>query len=79
MANSVETIGVNLRSRVRRLGVKDNARRKKCHMIFSLIKKNKAFQKNYMQMEVNKLLRACMVPARTWRVQCGRPILKYCN
>ena len=73
MANSVETIGVNLRSRVRRLGVKDKARRKKCHMIFSLIKKNKAFQKIYMQMEIKKLLRACMVPARTWRVSAVGP------
>ena len=28
----------------------------------------KAFQKNYMKVVVNKLLRAGMVPARTWRV-----------
>ena len=33
---------------------------------FSLIKKNKAFQKNNMKVEVKKLLRAGMVPARTW-------------
>ena len=35
---------------------------------FSLIKRNKAFQKNYVKVEVKKLLRAGMVPARTWRV-----------
>ena len=37
-------------------------------MRLSLIKKNKAFQKNYMKVLVKKLLRAGMVPARTWRV-----------
>ena len=31
-------------------------------------KKNKAFQKNYMKVGVKKLLRAGMVPARTWGV-----------
>ena len=34
-------------------------------MRFSLIKKNKPFQKNYMKVGVKKLLRAGMVPART--------------
>ena len=37
-------------------------------MRFSLIKKYKAFQKNYMKVGVKKLLRAGMVPVRTWRV-----------
>ena len=37
-------------------------------MRFSLIKKNKAFQKNYVKVGVKKLLRAGMVPARTWGV-----------
>ena len=46
MADSVETLGVDLRTRVRRLGVKEKARRKKYEMRFSIIKKNKAFQKN---------------------------------
>ena len=36
-------------------------------MRFSIIKKNKAFQKNYMKVGVKKLLRAGMMPARTWR------------
>ena len=36
---------------------------------FSLIKRNKAFQKNYMKVGVKKkLLPAGMVPARTWGV-----------
>ena len=36
-------------------------------MRFSLKKKNKAFQKKYMKAGVKKLLRAGMMPARTWR------------
>ena len=51
-----------------RLGVKEKAKRKKWEMRFSLIKENKAFQKSYMEMGVKKLIRAGMVPARTWRV-----------
>ena len=35
---------------------------------FSLIKKNKAFQKSYMEVGVKKLPRAGMMRARTWRV-----------
>ena len=50
MADSVETLGVDLRTGVKRLGVKEKAKRKKCKMRFSLIKKNKAFQMNYMKM-----------------------------
>ena len=69
MADSVETLGLDLRTRVKRLGAKEKARRKKCKVRFSLIKKNKAFQKNTMKMEVKKLLRAGMVPARTWGVR----------
>ena len=44
MADSVGTPGVDLRTRVKRLGVKEKARRKKCKVRFSLIKKNEALQ-----------------------------------
>ena len=67
MTDSVETLGVDLRTRVGRLGAKDKARRKKCKVRFSHTKKNKAFQTSYMKVEVKKLLRAGMMPARTWR------------
>ena len=40
MADSVETLVVDLRTRVKRLGAKEKARRKKCKVRFSLIKKN---------------------------------------
>ena len=33
---------------------------------FSIIKKNKVFQKNFMKVGVKKLLRAGMMPGRTW-------------
>ena len=43
MADSVETVGVDLRTRVKRLGANEQARRKKCKLRFSIIKKKKAF------------------------------------
>ena len=54
MAESVETLGVDLRTRAKNLGAKEKARRKKCNVRFSLIKKNEAFQKNYMMVGVKK-------------------------
>ena len=45
LADSVETLGVDLRTRGKRLGAKEKARRKKCKVRFSLTKKSKAFQK----------------------------------
>ena len=68
MEDSVETLGVDLRTRVNNLGAKERARREKCKLRFSLIKKNKAFQKNYMKVGVKKLLCAGMMPVWTWRV-----------
>ena len=63
VAHRVETLGVDLNG----LGVKEKAMRKKCRLRFSLIeKKNKVLQKNCMKVVVKKLLRAGMVPARTW-------------
>ena len=66
-ADSVETLGVDLKTRVNKLGAKEKARRKKCNVRVSIIKKNEAFPKNYMKVCVKKLLRAGMMPARTWR------------
>ena len=68
MADSVETFGVDLRTRVKSLGANEKARRKKCNGKLSLIKKNNAFQKNYMKVVVKQLLRAGMVTARRWEV-----------
>ena len=68
LAGSVETLGVDLRTRVKSFGAKEKARRKKCKARFSLIKRKNPFQKNYMKVGVKKLLRAGMMPARTWEV-----------
>ena len=46
LADSVDILGVDLRTRVKKLGAKEKARRKKCRVRFSLIKKNKVFQKS---------------------------------
>ena len=62
----METLGVDLRTRAKRLGAKEKARRKKCKVRFTIIKKNKAFQKNYTKVCVKNLLRAGMMPAKTW-------------
>ena len=45
LADGVDTLGIDLRTRVKRLGAKEKARRKKCKVTFSLTKKNKAFQR----------------------------------
>ena len=39
MADSVETLGVDLRTRVKKLGAKEKERRRMCRMRFSTIKK----------------------------------------
>ena len=49
---------IDLRTRVKKLGAKEKARRKKCKLRFSLIKKNRAFQKSYLKVGVGKWLRA---------------------
>ena len=47
--------------------VGSSRKNEKCKVSFSLIKKNKAFQKSYMKVWVKNLLRTGMVPARAWR------------
>ena len=54
MADSVDTLGVDLGTRVMKLGAKEKARRKKCRVRFPLIKKNEAFQKSYMKVGVKE-------------------------
>ena len=63
---SVETLGVDMRTRTTQLAAKEKARRKKCDVIFSFITKIQVFQKFYMRIGVRKLWRACLVPARGW-------------
>ena len=56
MADSVETLGVDLRTRVKRLGAQEKSRRKKCKVRFSLIKKNKPVQKSYIKVSGEKIV-----------------------
>ena len=56
--DSMDTLGVDLRPMVKKLGAKEKARRKKCRARVSLVNKNKALQKSYMKVGVRKLLRA---------------------
>ena len=44
MTDSVETLAVDLGTRVKKLGAKEQALRKKCKLRFSIIKKKKAFR-----------------------------------
>ena len=59
MADSVETLGMDLRTKVMRLGAKEKARRKKCKVRLSIIKKNKVFQKNDMKVVVKNVESPC--------------------
>ena len=56
------TMADNVETKVKRLGAKEQARRRKCKVKFSIIKKNKASQMSYMKVGVKKL---GMMPART--------------
>ena len=68
LADSVETLGVDLRTRVKRQGAKEKAMR---NVRFSLIKKKK-IQKNYIKVGVKKLFRAGVMLARTWEARAVR-------
>ena len=52
---SVATLAVDLRKRVKRLGAKEQARRKTCSVRFSSIKKNKALWERCVKVGVKKL------------------------
>ena len=52
---SVETLGVDLRTRTKQLEAKDKARRKKGDVRFSLIRENSSLPKNYLRTGVRKL------------------------
>ena len=45
LAESIETLGVDLKARVKKLGAKEKARRKNVQVRFSIIKKKKPLEK----------------------------------
>ena len=63
-AESVETLGVDLMTSTKQLGAEEKAGRKIDDVRFSLIKKNRVFQKNYVRIGVGTLLRTGFVLAR---------------
>ena len=69
LATSVETSGLDLRTRTHQLEAKEQARRKQCDVRFSIARRNCVFQKNYLRTGVRKMLRMGFVPARMWRGQ----------
>ena len=56
IADSVQTLGVDLRTRVKEVGSERKSKKKRCNVRFSLIKKNRAFQRSYMKVWGQKKL-----------------------
>ena len=69
LATSVETSGVDLRTRTKQLGAKGKTRRKKCDVKFAGTTRNRVVQNNYVRIGVRKLLRMGLVPARVWSIE----------
>ena len=75
LVDSVETLVMDPRTRTKKLGAKEKARRRTCDVKVASAKKNHSFKKNYMKVEVRKLLRTGLVPARVWGGQAlGMPL-----
>ena len=66
LAESVGALKVDLKSQTKQLGAKEKARRKKCHVRFSLIRKHRVFETSYMKTGVRKVLRTGLIPASAW-------------
>ena len=72
LADSVETLGVDLRTRVKRLEAKEKARRKKVQgWVLDYQEEMRLFQKNYMKLVSRSCFHAGMMPARPWEAQVG--------
>ena len=72
LQKSVETLGVDLRTRTKQLGAKGKARRKKCVVSFSIARRNRVFLKNSVRVGMRTLLRTDLVLVRVWeREQAG--------
>ena len=76
LADSVETLGVDLRTRVKSWKhPKKKERRKKCRLRFQLIKNNRAFQKNYMKLESQEVVTSGHGASKDLRSPCsGREV-----
>ena len=68
MADSVATSGVDLRTRVKKLGEKRTSEKEEVKAEILAYQEEKSLPEELDEGGVKKLLRAGMVPARTWRV-----------
>ena len=66
LADSLETLGMDLRTRTKKVGAKEKARRRTCDVKVAVAKKNLVVKKNYVRVRVRKLLRMGLVLARVW-------------
>ena len=64
LADSVETLGADRRTRTKNLGAEDGTRRRKCKQRPAIIERNKVVRKYYMRGGARKLFRMVMVLAR---------------
>ena len=70
-AESVKTLGVDLRPRVKKLGAKEKREEESARSGSRLSRRIKLSRKNHMKVGVKKLLRAGIVPARTLVSSCS--------
>ena len=76
LATSVESLGVDLKTRTKQLGAKEEARRKKCDVTFSLIRKFRVFPVFFsLSTGARKLLTVGLVLARV----CGGQAVGICH
>ena len=66
LATSVETLGVDLRTRAKQLGGEREGEEEKVRCDVLAHKKNRVFQKNYMETGVRKLLRLGLILEGVW-------------
>ena len=66
MATSVETLGVDFRTRTKQLGPKEEARSKECKVRFSPIRKKRIFQKSHMRVGQVLQERISSPESRVW-------------
>ena len=71
LADSVETLGVDPKTKVKRQGAKEKARRKKCNVVFSFMKKNKAFSKGLHESGHQEVV--------TWRYDATKNLENPCS
>ena len=68
LADTVETVGVDLRTREKKGWEQKRSEEEETQGVVLIHKEEKSIVKSYLKVGSRKLLRAGMVPARSWRV-----------